>query len=238
MNSFRKEIIYTSAGQKNWFHDGYYASGSNCRYHSFGIALRLLSQRHPDPVIIETGCQRQEDDLGAGMSSSIFAEYVEKYGGTLHVVDNEPKHLELAKGFLKKWPFANTEFTLSDSVEFLREYDGRCDLLYLDSYDYPVGDMWQAYGGQRDLSTAVKILESKTYDDIMAEFSHVIIPCQQHCLNEFRAIEGSLHKNSIVLIDDSDFPGGGKPGMLKPYLAENGWICLYDSQQTLWVKEL
>jgi hypothetical protein len=78
-------------------------------------------------------------------------------------------------------------------------------LLYLDSWDYPVG----ADDGSRAAS-------------------------QEHCLGELDAALPSLHARSLVLIDDGDLPGGGKPLLAKRRLADLGWSPLVDAYQTLW----
>jgi hypothetical protein len=97
--------------------------------------------------------------------------------------------------------------------------------------------MLDKYDGKTDLNKAIAILSAKSHKEIIEEFPSVIL-CQEHCLQEFLAIEMSLQKNTILMIDDNDFPGGGKPGTLKEYLLKRNWICLYDYTQTLWVKEL
>jgi hypothetical protein len=61
---------------------------------------------------------------------------------------------------------------------------------------------------------------------------------QQHCLNELIAIEKNLTSNSIVLLDDNQLSGGGKPAKAKQYLIEKGWTCILDLQSSLWVREL
>jgi hypothetical protein len=230
-------IVYTDSDHKNnWFHEKYFKGDGNSRYFTFQTALNLLAQRFDNPIIIETGCQRQEDDIGAGMSTSIFAEYIDKHGGSLLVVDNNEIHLNRSKQYLKKWPDINVRYFLVDSVLFLQEYKDRCDLLYLDSYDYPIFEMWQKIDS-KDMDNAQRILASKSKDEVLHMFGYIIEPCQKHCLNEFKAIESYLSDNTIVLIDDNNFPGGGKPGTLKPYLEQQGWLCLLDHQQTLWIRK-
>lgn len=231
-----ENLIFVSNNNKlNWFYEKYYYSGSNFRYPSFQIALNLLNQNHDNPHIIETGCQRQVEDLGAGMSTSIFGEYIHRYGGTLAVCDINAHSLEVAKSCVSE--YKDIEFTCSDSVEFLKNQKG-CDLLYLDSWDYPYGQMLDKYGGQADLEKAMTLVGEKFEEDIRAEFKNIIGPCQEHCLSEFKAIEDNLNEDTILLIDDNDFPGGGKPGLLKPYLLEKNWTCLFDSQQTIWIKTI
>ena len=97
-----KDIVFNS-GPGNWFFDKYYIHGSNSRFWTFQLALNLLSQRNWNPTIVETGCQRMADDIGAGMSTSIFAEYIARYGGELHVVDNDVHHLTIAEKCVGEW---------------------------------------------------------------------------------------------------------------------------------------
>jgi len=212
-----KELVFCDDSSDNWLFKKYYYAGSNSRYWTFQVALNLLNQRVEHPTIVETGCQRQADDLGAGMSSSIFGEYCSKYNGRLYTVDLFPQHLEICKQCTL--PFSDTiEYVLSDSISWLREVkDIKADLLYLDSLDYPISP---------DGRSSVNPIKEQE--------------AQEHCLNEFLAAEssGKINSKTIVLIDDNQLPGGGKPRLLKEYLLQSGWICLLDLQQSLWVKEL
>jgi len=206
-----QELIFTGPDQKiNWFYNRFWYNGGNARYITFQIALNLLKQCHENPVIIETGCQRQEEDVGAGMSTSIFAEYIARYGGKLISVDLVEEHLRRAKSYVKKWESADVSFMLSDSVGYLRMYSGQCDLLYLDSLDYPIGNE--------------------------AENQALIDAAQQHCLNEFRAAQKNLTSGAILLLDDNHLPGGGKPRLVKEYLmTQPEWLCICDLQQSLFL---
>lgn len=204
-------LIYTSDEADNWFHKRYYYAGSNARYYTFQLCLNLLNQRTKDPVIVETGCQRQEEDVGAGMSTSIFAEFVHRYGGRVIAIDIIRAHLDRAKQYVQKWSKAKVQFVEADSVYALANLPVLPDLLYLDSLDYPIG--------------------SQAGDVVRQE------QAQQHCLNEFLAIEDRLPKSTILLIDDNQLPGGGKPKALKSYLLTKGWICLLDSQSSVWIQQ-
>jgi len=206
------KLVYTGADIENWFFSRYYYNGANSRYYTFQIAMNLLHQRHNDPMIIETGCQRQEEDLGAGMSTSIFAEYIDRYGGSLMSIDNNIEHLRRADQYLAKWPNINAKLVCSCSVQFLTSYEGPCDLLYLDSLDYPIAE------------NEGNVLMQKQ--------------AQQHCLNELVAAEKNLRHNSIVLLDDNQLGGGGKPALAKQFLIDKGWTCILDLQSTLWIKSL
>jgi hypothetical protein len=84
-----------------------------------------------DPIIIETGTYREENNYeGDGCSTLLFDTFVDYHGGVVVSVDIDPKACELAQ---KNTYF--TEVIESDSVEFLGTLDGKVDLLYLDSYN-------------------------------------------------------------------------------------------------------
>ena len=59
---------------------------------------------------------------------------------------------------------------------------------------------------------------------------------QEHNLKEFKIVEHLLHDKSVVLLDDNFFENGGKTRLTKKYLHEKGWKLLFNSQQSLWVK--
>ena len=239
-------LVFAGADQNaNWFFKKYYHAGDNGRYFTFQLALNLLNQRFISPVILETGCQRQPDDLGAGMSTTIFAEYLSRYSGQLICVDNNARHLEIAKECVSSFHIEK-KFELSDSVRFLREYTGPVDLLYLDSYDYPIVEIQQRFAkelrrqGRPDWSAqdiVASLLDAKATDQVIKDYEDLILPCQEHCLQEFKVIEDRLSKDIILLIDDNGLAGGGKPGLLKKYLLQRDWICLLDLQQTLWIRK-
>lgn len=209
-----KNLLFTDGTCDNWFHNKYYACGGNDRYSTFHLVLNILYQKRLNPVIIETGCQREANDFGAGMSTSIFAEYIDNYGGCLISIDNNKEHLRRCAIFLKDFieKKTNIHLILGNSISYLEKYSGACDLLYLDSLDYPVGE---------SANDSTKQLES-----------------QLHSLKEFQAIEDRLSKKAIILIDDNRLPGGGKPFLLKDYLYRKKWICLLDHTQTVWIREL
>lgn len=127
-----------------------------------------------NPLIVETGCAREEDNFeGDGMSSLIFDEYVNQHGGDFLTVDIDMKACEFAAGKLKKGVVA-----CGDSVKYLyelnrmlREQNRYIDLLYLDSYDFDHNN------------------------------PH---PSCFHHMKELMAIMPSLRKGSMIAIDDND----------------------------------
>lgn len=93
----------------------------------------VLNRSHP--VVVETGCVRQADDFGAGSFGYWMGFLLSLHGGQLHTVDITPERLQIARRLTGDFPVT---FQESDSVKWLREFDGAIDLLYLDSMDADV----------------------------------------------------------------------------------------------------
>jgi hypothetical protein len=234
LNSF----CYTSHGHDNWFYRKYYYSGANCRYHTFQLALNMLAALDHPPVILETGCQRLADDIGAGMSTSIWGEFCAKNGGKVYTVELSPQNLEVCKQCTQMWA-QHIEYILGDSASHLRATTAvRADLLYLDSMDYDYGGLLNLYGGQEDNAAAIRVVDQISLTEILAKHSNIILPSQEHCLNELKAAlaSGLAHEQTIIMIDDNQLPGGGKSRLAKDHLAATGWKCLLDFQQSVWSK--
>jgi predicted O-methyltransferase YrrM len=101
------------------------------------IAISLLYERFENPVILETGTIRFEDDYGAGYSTYIFGDMVNRFGGELITVDIDKSNIELCKHITSKFS-KNISYINDNSLEFLSTFNKKIDLLYLDSYDCPI----------------------------------------------------------------------------------------------------
>lgn len=206
------------------------------------LALQLLEERVNGAVIVETGCVRQTDDWsGAGMSTVVFGQWAEDHGGRLWSVDNDRDHLATAASLTKPWRDA-ISFHYADSVEFLTDVIGpelewhRIDLLYLDSFDYPYGELLDIYGGQGDLERAVAALAALTEGQVLERHRDLILPSQRHAARELLAALPHLAERAVVLIDDAQLPGGGKARLARAVLEAFDFECLLDGYQTLWAR--
>lgn len=190
-----------------------YSDKLSFRFPSFKIALNILLQTSPhDRVVLETGSQSEKDNWGAGCSTMIFAEFCHRYGGAVHTVDISQDVTGKCKRATQEFEDM-IEYNTGDSIGFLACFQRKVDLLYLDSYDYPIG----------------------------IENGNIVLvgdpaPSQQHILNEAKTGLPLLKESSVVLIDDSNCPGGGKGGLAVPFLEQNGWMVVFDLQQTVLIR--
>lgn len=106
------------------------------RNESFTKVLRTLSETFSQPItIVETGCIRGTDSMhGDGWSTVNWEFYSKHTRSTVHVVDISEQNVEVSKTIVP--PSQQVIYHVGDSVEFLENFDGKIDMLYLDSYDY------------------------------------------------------------------------------------------------------
>lgn len=104
----------------------------NC---SFDKLLREATRRFSQPMFVETGTIRAEEDwAGAGFSSYLFGLYLKHRGGTLHSVDLSPSNCQFASTWTRVYG-DTVHVHQQDSVTFLKQFQHPIDVLYLDSLD-------------------------------------------------------------------------------------------------------
>ena len=157
--------------------------------------LRLLDERKAT-TLLETGVARMglAKSKGDGASTIVFGLWAKQNDAHLYSVDIDPEATKRAGATVDEMGLKDSvTLVTSDSVAYLDEFTDTVDFLYLDSYDYHKSD--------------VEIQKAS----------------QDHHLKEINAIEGCLHDDTVILIDDCDMPNGGKGKLVIEYLAENGW---------------
>lgn len=170
--------------------------------------LELLKERNAK-TLVETGIARKgiQQTRADGASTIVFGTWANRNNAHLYSVDIDPVATDLAvKAAVEQGIEDSITATTSDSVAYLQSFDQQVDFLYLDSYDFPKGDL----EGQR-LS-------------------------QEHHLKEFKAIESRLHDQTIILIDDCKLPNGGKGKTVVEYMLSRGWQFELKKYQYLMVK--
>ncbi len=170
--------------------------------------LRLLDERGAT-TLLETGVARMglEKSKGDGASTIVFGLWAKQNNAHLYSVDIDPEATERAGVAVNDMDLAdNVTLVTSDSVAYLDEFTDAVDFLYLDSYDYHKTD------------TAIQTAS------------------QDHHLKEIKAIEGCLHEDTVILIDDCDMPNGGKGKLVIERLTAKGWKVHMSEYQVILVK--
>ena len=117
------------------------------RRECFEKALESLYKlKKPNPQIVEVGVTRNLGNRSDGDSTSVWAWFVSKYGGSYHGCDISQDSLSVAKQALLQYignsdsdKSVDVALTRKDGIEFLHNYNKPIDLLYLDSIDWEKG---------------------------------------------------------------------------------------------------
>lgn len=103
------------------------------RHRSSELILEALGR--PNPVMVETGCIRVEEDWsGAGFSTYLFGAAIQRRGGRLHSVELSPRNAEFARRWTRDFG-ATVVVHTQHSHEFLRHWNGPIDVFLSDSAD-------------------------------------------------------------------------------------------------------
>ena len=165
-----------------------------------------------NPLIVETGCARQENNYeGDGQSSILFDKYIDQYGGNFWTVDICPESILYCRQDVV------SERTLvyeMDSIFFLKKLNDqlislnkKIDFLYLDSFDAPKDN------------------------------PEVVFSSALHHLYELMAILPSLKPNALIGVDDNWNEDGqmkGKGQLIADYMSKIDNHPVLNSYQTLW----
>lgn len=171
--------------------------------------MRLMDERKAK-VLLETGVARMglAKSKGDGASTIVFGLWAKNNDAHLYSVDIDPEATQRAGEAVNTMGLSDSvTLVTSDSVAYLDDFTDTVDFLYLDSYDYHQTD------------TAIQTAS------------------QDHHLKEIKAIEGCLHDETIILIDDCDKPNGGKGKLVIERLTEQGWKVHMSEYQVILVME-
>lgn len=177
------------------------------RNESFLQTIAILEQTYKHPItIVETGCIRnttEESKLGDGWSTLNWDYYAKRTDSKVYVVDIDENHLVKSKEVVP--PSQYVSYTKDDSINYLKNFSEKIDLLFLDSYDY-CGD-----------EENIRKCHEHSLNEILAAWDK---------LNE---------KCFVLIDDIFNNEWEGKGKLSVPYLLNNGFEVVYykDSQVLL-----
>jgi hypothetical protein len=181
------------------------------RIMGFDYIFNYLS-RIKEPLIVETGCARQDNNYeGDGQSSLLFDKYIAERGGHFITVDISEESVKYCKS---KMTSKNSLVVKNDSVYFLQQLNQKLlsegkkiDFLYLDSFDAP-----------RDKPNVV-------YNSAL------------HHLYELMTIMPSLATGTLIGVDDNWNENGqmkGKGQLIADYMSKIGNEPTLNLYQIFW----
>ena len=146
---------------------------------SFRKIFKYLDSQPTPIIIIETGCLRVQDNFLDGQSTLLFDKYTLSRGekSKVYTVDISPDSTKICKQVVSD----NVEITTDDSVRYLNNLSHKF--------------------------FANKTKLSMCYLDSFDVDWRYVYPSAAHHLKELAAITKILHRNTLVVVDDSPATG-------------------------------
>ncbi|MFW5886825.1 MAG: hypothetical protein ACOCUL_03625 [Bacteroidota bacterium] len=172
------------------------------RYHpkkSLEKTARLFDKKK-GKIIIEIGSGVQ----GQMSGNSILVWAKKTKAEKIIAIDLEQKHIDDVKKMCHK--YTNVEALLTDGIEFVRKFDSKIDLLYLDFW---TEDKVDEYFGEG---------RAKAY------------------FNAYLAAKNKFSEQAMILIDDTDHVDPWKQTLIVPQARKDGFKVKWIGRQTLLVR--
>ena len=117
-----------------------------------------------------------------------------------------------------------------------KKKEDKIDLLVLHDICYPINEITQKISKNLNYLEARNLLNSLTEEEMDLHYGDVINPCREKMLKEYKMFNKRLGKTSIVLLEGNDYPGGSQTLLVKEQLKKDGFHCLLDLKQSVWIK--
>lgn len=130
--------------------------------------------------IIETGASQDWND---GMMGLMFANISQETGGKMWMVDIDQTIIEKSKEIFKQQGITCVEFIVQDSVEFLKSFNDKVDIIHLDSWDLDLMNPfpsalhgWREFEAIKDKITndTIVIVDDNFLDGTWVDWNHMI----------------------------------------------------------------
>jgi hypothetical protein len=110
------------------------------------------------------------------------------------------------------------------------------DLLILNDIHFPIEELTARVCPSLDYLSGRNTLNSMSEREIAYGHGDLINPSKERALFEYKLLRSKLNKSSMVVLEGNDYPGGSQTSLVKKQLGSDGFICLLDLQQSVWIR--
>lgn len=161
------------------------------------------------PVLIEIGTTR-EDVPGQG-STRKLADYCKNHGIEFITVDMDPHNADMAQRMFSEMETAGFQAIAMKGEDYLRDYSGSMDFVFLDAYDFDHGKHSELRQSRYEKFLGSRIDETE---------------CHRMHLDCAQSVAQKLSPFGLVCVDDTWLEDGrwtAKGTLAVPYLLANGF---------------
>ena len=208
------------------------------RYYTLELVYNLFKGIRGDSIV-QVGCQSRDSEYANFDLFDIFAYLNDtSYNSTYLVYCNE-HNKEERKDYLKRKIYKDHDPNKIEKKE-LKEYDQQStkyiDLLILNDIYYPIDELTKNMSDSLNYLEARNLLNSIEESEINYLYGDLINPSREKMVEDYKTFKNRLSRSAIVLLEGSDYPGGSQTLFVKRQLERDGFICLLDLKQSVWIR--
>lgn len=205
------------------------------RFYTAQLMLNLLDGLKCNNIV-QFGCQEK---MEANYHDSLF-EIVATHISNKHFInfcvyhnkDNNHKNIESI--IYKKYD--TKQIKIKEISEYKEYKQDNIDLLILNDIDYPMKELTRKLNNKLNQLEARSILNSIEGKEFEYLYGSLVEQCRKRVLKEYKTFSKHLSKRAIVVLEGNDYPGGSQTLLAKRQLEREGFICLLDLKQSVWIR--
>ena len=205
------------------------------RYYTAQLMLNLFDGLNCRNVV-QFGCQKKGEFNYHDTLFEIVATHISnKHFAKFCVYHNKDKnHSQLQSSIYTKYD--RRQISIKDISEYKQYKQDDIDLLILNDIDYPIKELTRKLNKQLNHLEARNILNSIDEKEFEYLYGSLVHECRKRVLKEYKTFSKHLSRRAIVVLEGNDYPGGSQTLLAKRQLEREGFICLLDLKQSVWVR--
>lgn len=214
-----------------------YESSLGQRYYTLQLTFNLFKNLRGESIF-QIGCQSKESQYANFELFDIFANLCMDTPNSTYDIYHDNKDLQRISQIERKLyknydPKRINLKTIKDYDEYATKY---IDLLILNDICYPIHELTKKMSNNLNFLEARNILNGMSETDLNNLYKDLIDPCREKVLSDYETFKSRLSRSAIVLLEGNDYPGGSQTLLAKRQLESDGFICLLDSKQSIWIR--
>ena len=214
------------------------ASSLGRRYYTLQLVFNLFKSLRASSIV-QVGCQSRDSEYANFDLFQIFAELNEKKKKSIYKIycnikDNKKRVEEIQKEIYKN--YSEDKIQIKELDEYNKDSIKYIDLLILNDINYPINELTKEVSKELNYLEARNLLSSFSEKEINARFGGLIDSCREKMLFDYKTFKSRLSRSAIVLLEGEDYPGGSQTLLVKRQLESDGFICLLNLKQSIWIR--
>jgi len=212
------------------------ASSLGQRYYTLELVFNLYRELKGESIV-QVGCESKDSQYANFDLFEIFAELNEETNGSTYNIYHDEEDKERAEHIERiKYKKYNPH---TINIKNISEYDSQSikyiDLFILNNICYPINELCESIKEFNYLE-ARNLLNALDDSELIKLYGHLITPCREKMLFDYKTFKSRLSRSAIVVLEGNDYPGGSQTLLVKKQLESDGFICLLDLKQSIWIR--